>query len=100
MLPGDGESDGESQHAPPPVTQPPPPTPKEEEEETKWGPAPAVVEEKDRRMIMGKVIELAILAVMNNHYYQFGGRYFKQGTGGAIGLRLTGLVCRIVMEDG
>ena len=72
----------------------------EEEEgvETKWGPAPEITTDAGKKTVMAKVIELAIMAVMNNHYYQFGGRYLKQGTGGAIGLRLTGLVCRIVMD--
>ena len=35
---------------------------------------------------------------MNNHHYSFGGKYYKQNKGGAIGLKLTGLVCRVVMD--
>ena len=40
-----------------------------------------LVKESDKRKVMGKVIEVAILAIMENHFYEFGGKLYKQGTG-------------------
>ena len=47
---------------------------------------------------MGKVIEILIKVVMRNHSYKFKNKTYKQRKGGAIGLRITGSVCRIVMD--
>ena len=35
---------------------------------------------------------------MGNHIYMFDGQAYLQTKGGAIGLRLTGLVARVVMD--
>ena len=35
---------------------------------------------------------------MSNHVYSFDGKVYKQTSGGAIGLRLTGVVARICMD--
>ena len=65
--------------------------------ETKWGPMPEVMSPETKRKIVGLVIETAIINIMKMHCYRFEGKYFIQGGGGAIGLRLTGLVAKIVM---
>ena len=73
---------------------------KKEPPPTKWGPSPPedCISAIDKRKMIGKVLERAIIAVMGFHCYTFGGKYYKQGKGGAIGLRLTGIVARIIMD--
>ena len=44
-----------------------------------------------------KMLELAVKECLKNHVYRFNGKYFVQRTGGAIGLRLTGVVAEISM---
>ena len=47
---------------------------------------------------MVKVLEIAVNAILNNHVYKFGNKFYKQRQGGPIGLRLTGVVARLVMD--
>ena len=54
--------------------------------------------EPEKRLLLAKAIKIAIITVFKNHVYQFGGRKFQQTSGGPIGLRLTSLVARIVMD--
>ena len=69
-----------------------------EELESLWGLSPESYSEKMKKRILAKVIEVAILTVLENHYYTFAGKLYKQGKGCPIGLRLSGIVCRIVMD--
>ena len=52
----------------------------------------------DIKTIMSKVIEIAVLVTLKNHCYCFDGRIYRQRKSGAIGLRLTRIVCRLVMD--
>ena len=47
---------------------------------------------------MAKVVEVAVKTTFRNHLYQFEGKTYIQAEGGSIGLRLTGVVCKIVMN--
>ena len=49
--------------------------------------------------MIGKVVEVAIKTTFGNHIYLFHNKLFKQLKGGPIGLRLTGVVARIVMDQ-
>ena len=51
-----------------------------------------------RRRLVAMVLSIGVKAVMQTHYYQCDGKKYLQGEGGPIGLRLTGTVCRIVMD--
>ena len=53
---------------------------------------------QERRDVVAKVVEIVIKAVMGNHVYTFAGKLYKQTKGGAIGLRLTGILARIRMD--
>ena len=53
---------------------------------------------QERRKLMGKVLEVAIKATFKNHIYLYRNELYRQKAGGAIGLRLTGIVARIVMD--
>ena len=70
----------------------------EKEEDTKWAPSDRILSPNDKRKLIAKVVDIAITSIMGNHYYQFAGKIYNQTRGGAIGLRLTGLVCKIVMD--
>ena len=56
------------------------------------------ISKKDKTKILAKVLSLVVKEVMENHLYQFNGTVYKQKDGGAIGLRLTGIVARLVMD--
>ena len=50
------------------------------------------------KRILAKTLEIGVKQIMKNHLYQFNGITYRQGKGGAIGLRLTGTVARIIMD--
>ena len=56
------------------------------------------VDGKTKNKIIGKVVEIAIIQVMSNHYYKFNSKMFHQKEGGSIGLRITSLIARISMD--
>ena len=70
----------------------------EQEGESKWQGIgrPYTQEEKD--LIVSKVIQIGIETCMGNHVYCFKGELYRQAEGGAIGVRLTGEVSRVVMD--
>ena len=49
-----------------------------------------VISEVEKRKILAKVVEMAVVAIMEAYCYKFGGLYYKQGFGGAIGFIWTG----------
>ena len=53
---------------------------------------------QDKRLILAKVIRMAVLTVFRHHAYQFNGVLYRQAGGGPIGLRLTSIIARIVMD--
>ena len=57
---------------------------------------PATKEERTK--LFGKVLEVVITSTFKNHIYSYRNTLYKQLKGGAIGLRLTGVVARIVMD--
>ena len=66
---------------------------------TKWGPTPTDLTEKEKRKIVGKILEISIICINENHVYGFNNRIYKQLQGGATGLRLTGLLARVHMDQ-
>ena len=67
---------------------------------SKWGvsPSPESLTPTQQRLLIAKVVKVAIQTVFSNDCYQFKGDMFLQLAGGLIGLRLTSLVARIVMD--
>ena len=70
------------------------------EQLSKWLPTNPDKElsEPEKRLLVAKAIKYAIITIFHNHVYQFGGKRFRQTLGGPIGLRLTSLVARVVMD--
>ena len=64
----------------------------------KWT-TPKPLTDKQKRRVIGCVIQIVVLAIFKNHCYQFRGRLYRQSKGGPIGLRLTSIVARIVMDS-
>ena len=55
--------------------------------------------EDEKRRLLAMVIEIAIITISKNHVYTFMNKIFAQKKGGAIGLRITGLIARIYMDQ-
>ena len=77
---------------------------KEEEEtaqqDSKWAPTNLEQLTEEQKMILvSKMLRLAVLNIFRNHMYQFGGVTFRQLKGAPIGLRLTSIIARIVMDQ-
>ena len=53
----------------------------------------------EKAKLIAKVIEISIKVINENHVYKFNGKIYKQGKGGATGLRLTGLLARVAMDQ-
>ena len=53
--------------------------------------------EKQRKVLMAKMLGKVVHTLMGNHLYQFSGKVYRQAEGGPIGLELTGVVADIVM---
>ena len=68
------------------------------ESASKFGPMPKLLTAKEERMIVAKVLELAVRNIMGNHCYTFKNKTYKQRTGEAIGLMLTGVVTQNYMS--
>ena len=67
---------------------------------TKWTQVdPDRLSEVEKRHLLSKVIGVAVLTVFRHHMYQFNGTTYRQAGGGPIGLHLTSIVARIVMDN-
>ena len=73
----------------------------EKEESDRWSlnRKPQSYTEKDKRLIMSEVLESATMATFNNHFYKWNNSILRQKKGGAIGLRATGSLARITMDQ-
>ena len=51
-----------------------------------------------KRILLATAVRLLTILIFSNHMYQFGGVNYRQLIGGPIGLRLTSVVARVVMD--
>ena len=56
---------------------------------TKWKPPRRSPTEQERRLMLGKMVELSIIFCMENHFYILGGEIRRQSKGAGIGLRCS-----------
>ena len=56
------------------------------------------VTREEKKKLFGKVLEVLVKTTFANHIYSYRNKLYKQMNGGAIGLRLTGVVARLVMD--
>ena len=68
------------------------------EENEKWTRVSKVISEREKRMIISRVLETAVIVCMNTHIYRFGPDLFLQKSGGPIGMRFTAALANIVMK--
>ena len=66
--------------------------------ETKWIPIGREYTDREGKILVAKVIMVAIETSFGEHIYEFGGELYKQLEGGAIGVRLTGEVAKLIMD--
>ena len=65
----------------------------------KWPKDPEKYSEEEKKKILGKVVEIAVKCTFETHFYQREGHLYRQKKGGAIGLKATGTISRIAMEE-
>jgi hypothetical protein len=65
----------------------------------KWENVREPRDENERRLLMAKVMKIAVLVLMGNHVYRFNGKVYNQEDGGSIGLEATQGIARNVMID-
>ena len=68
-----------------------------DQEQFKFNPNIHITQE-DKREIISTVISIAVKVMFSTHVYTFGGEFYRQTSGGPIGLRSTCAVARLVMK--
>ena len=71
---------------------------KKNEDKTKWTDEGSEYTKEEKRKILAKVIEIGVRTILENHVYKFGYKIYRQVIGGPMGLKLTGIVARLVMD--
>ena len=72
-------------------------TGEEVEKDSKWREVSRELSKREKRKLLGKVVEIGVMILMRNHVYQFEGKNRVQREGGSIGLKLTGVVAKLRM---
>ena len=67
-------------------------------EESKWFKFHRKYSEEEQRLLLSKVVQVALEATFSNHIYQCQNNLYRQCKGGGIGARITGVVARVVMD--
>ena len=67
-------------------------------ERWKWSKPTKLYTPDDINRVLKKVIEIAALLTFHNHFYKCGGALYRQKYGGAIGLKATWSLARLLME--
>ena len=57
------------------------------------------ISDREIRVLIATVVEIALKILFANFTYKFGGKYYHQKEGGPIGVRATGAASTLVMED-
>ena len=55
--------------------------------------------EVEKRRLFTTMLKIVVTFMMKNHVYTFDGKYYRQVKGGPIGLRLTGVLAKLVMIE-
>ena len=67
--------------------------------DAQWKFPSAKITEPERKEIIGRCAEIAVRTLFRNFCYTFGGKLYRQKSGGPIGLRITMACSRLVMMD-
>ena len=74
------------------------PSVEEQPEESKWYKFHRKYTQEEQRLLISKVVQVALEATFSNHIYQCQNNLFRQCKGGGIGARITGVVARVFMD--
>ena len=55
--------------------------------------------EQEVKILFTEMIKIIVAFIMKNHIYSFDGKHYRQTKGGPIGLRLTGVIAKLVMIE-
>ena len=53
---------------------------------------------EQKRLLLSKVVEIAVKTTFKTHYYKWSDGIYKQMAGGPIGLRASGSIAKLCME--
>ena len=67
-------------------------------DDAKWTRVSRKITEKEKKQIVSRVFETAVLVCMNTHVYSFGEDLYLQQYGGPIGMRFTAALANVVMK--
>ena len=51
----------------------------------------------EKRSLLTFALKIALSAIFKNHIYKFDGKLYRQTSGGAIGLEITGAIAKVYM---
>ena len=68
-------------------------------DESKWTKMKRDLSEREKRLVIARVVETAVLVCMSSHIYSFGPDLYIQCTGGPIGMRYTASLASVVMKQ-
>ena len=68
-------------------------------EDEKWTKGRVPSDERDKKVILGRVMDIAVRKVFSSNAYTFAGKLRVQSDGAPIGLDLSGEIGRLEMED-
>ena len=57
------------------------------------------ISEYEKKIIISRVVEIAVLVSMGTHVYSFGNKLYLQASGGPIGMRATASLANVVMKQ-
>ena len=67
---------------------------------SKWAHTdPSKLSRSQKRHLIARACQVAVLNIFAHHQYQFEGKTYRHSSGAPIGLRLTSIVARIVMDE-
>ena len=67
-------------------------------DDSKWSTVRRNITLEEKRVVVSRIIEMAVLVCMNTHVYSFGPDLFLQQSGGPIGMRFTAALANVVMK--
>ena len=64
-----------------------------------WRMKPELYSKEMKNKVIAKLIEILVTVTFETHVYKWAGKLYKQKKGGPIGLRASGTVAKIAMEE-
>ena len=70
---------------------------KDRGDQEQWKFPTIVLSDEDKKKLITAVLKVATQTMFRKHYYNFGGKMYRQSQGGPIGLRGTCVIAHFIM---